>query len=163
MARRTSLDDAHFALALAEARAGQAEGGLPIGAALAKRTEVLARGRNRRVQNGSVIRHAEMDCLENAGRLPAGAYADTTLYSTLSPCFMCSGAVIHFGIPRLVVGGDVDFTDRRALLEDHGVEVIVRDDREALALIDRFIAEQPQVWYEDIGEDPHEVATRPTR
>jgi cytosine deaminase len=147
----TSRDNELFGIALTEARAGLGEGGLPIGAALARHDDILAVGRNRRVQMGSAIRHAEMDCLENAGRMSAAAYADTTLYSTLSPCFMCSGAIIQFGIPRLVVGGDVDFAEPRRLLTSHGVDVVVLDDRESLALIERFIAEQPSVWYEDIG------------
>ena len=112
---------------------------LPIGAALATHDMVLATGRNRRVQIGSAIRHAEMDCLENAGRLSAAVYAGTTLYSTLSPCFMCAGAIIQFGIPRLVVGGDVDFAEPRRFLTSHGVGVIVLDDEESLALIEQFI------------------------
>jgi cytosine deaminase len=156
VAKLTLRDDGLFGLALAQARAGAADGGLPIGAALAKADKVLAVGRNRRVQLGSAIRHAEMDCLENAGRLATAVYAETTLYSTLSPCFMCSGAILQFGIPRLVVGADIDFADRRELLERHGVEVIVLDDQESRDLIDRFIAEQRSVWYEDIGAVPHE-------
>ena len=157
----TSLDgndDENFVLALAEAQAGSDEGGLPIGAALATRDRVITVGRNRRVQLGSAIRHAEMDCLENAGRLPASVYRETTLYTTLSPCYMCSGAVVLFGIPRLVVGGEIDFEGPRDVLESNGVEVIVRHDQAALDLIDRFISEHPGVWAEDIGEIPDDDA-----
>lgn len=150
----TPRDYELFSIALSEARAGLGEGGLPIGAALATHDTVLSAGRNRRVQMGSAIRHAEMDCLDNAGRLSAAVYADTTLYSTLSPCFMCSGAIIQFGIPRLVLGGDVDFAEPRRFLASHDVDVIVLDDQESLALIERFIAGQASVWYEDIGKVP---------
>jgi len=151
VAESTPGPHARLESALAEARAGAAEGGLPIGAVLVRGSDVLALGRNRRVQLGSAIRHAEMDCLENAGRLAAADYALTTLYSTLSPCFMCSGTVIHFGIPRVVVGADIDFAGPRELLERYGVGVTVLGDQESRDLIDRFIAEQPSVWYEDIG------------
>lgn len=144
-------DSECFGLALAEAHAGYDEGGLPIGAALATSDGVIAVGRNRRVQSGSAIRHAEMDCLENAGRLPASTYRGATLYSTLSPCYMCSGAIVLFGIPRLVVGGEIDFEGPRAVLEGNGVEVVLRHDKGSLDLIDRFIAEHPAVWAEDIG------------
>jgi cytosine deaminase len=154
MGSASAPDHASFALALAEARAGQAEGGLPIGAVLAVGERVLGRGRNRRVQLDSAIRHAEMDCLENAGRQPATVYAGSTLYATLSPCHMCSGAIVHFGIPRVVVGGPIDFELPRRLLELNGVEVIVLDDHESLDLIGRFIEERPELWLEDIGVIP---------
>jgi creatinine deaminase len=154
MTQRDRYDDEGSGLALAEAQAGFDEGGLPIGAALATPDGVIALGRNRRVQLGSATRHAEMDCLENAGRLPASVYREATLYSTLSPCYMCSGAIVLFGIPRVVIGGEIDFEGPRAVLESNGVEVVLRHDQAALDLIERFIAEHPAVWAEDIGEVP---------
>lgn len=155
--------DAFLTAAIEEARKGLASGGIPIGSVLVIDGTIVGRGHNQRVQQDSAIRHAEMDCLENAGRLSASVYVETTLYSTLSPCFMCSGAIIQFGIPRLVVGGDIDFGGPREHLEHHGVEVIVLDDHPSVDLIDRFILEQPSVWYEDIGKVPNERgSTDPT-
>lgn len=147
-----SDDRTFLAAAVAEARTGAAEGGIPIGAALVVDGEILATGRNRRVQQGSVIRHGETDCLENAGRLPATTYRRATMYTTLSPCHMCSGAILLYGIPRVVVGEHRTFLGAEDLLRQHGVGVVVLDDPECVALMSRFIAEHPQLWYEDIGE-----------
>ena len=144
-------DSDFLALAMEQARIGYEEGGVPIGAVLAIAGEVIARGRNRRVQMASVIRHAEMDCLENAGRLPASAYAASTLYTSLSPCQMCTGAILHYGILRIVVGAGVDFALTREMLEKAGVDVVVMENQGCLDLMDRFILEQPNVWTEDIG------------
>lgn len=137
--------------ALAEARAGRAEGGIPIGSALMVGGEIIGRGHNRRVQRGSVVLHAEMDCLENAGRLPAATYARATLYTTLSPCDMCTGAALLYGIPRIVVGENETFLGGEALLAERGVDVIVVADPECVAMMRDFIAAQPDLWNEDIG------------
>ncbi len=144
-------DRALLATAVEQARRGLAEGGIPIGAALVHDGEVLASGRNRRVQLGSAIRHGETDALENAGRLPASVYAAATMVTTLSPCHMCSGAILLYGIPRVVIGENRTFRGAEDLLRDHGVEVVVLDDDECVALMQRFIAEQPALWNEDIG------------
>ncbi len=144
-------DRALLAAAVEQARRGLAEGGIPIGAALVHDGEVLASGRNRRVQLGSAIRHGETDALENAGRLPASVYAAATMVTTLSPCHMCSGAILLYGIPRVVIGENRTFRGAEDLLRDHGVEVVVLDDDECVALMQRFIAEHPALWNEDIG------------
>lgn len=142
-----------LAPALAEARAGLAEGGIPIGAALFVDDQILAVGRNRRVQDGSVIRHAETDCLENAGRLPARVYRRATMVTTLSPCDMCTGAVLLYGIPRVVIGENATFYGGEDLLRQRGVDVSVLDDAECADLMAKFIAVHPAVWHEDIGEE----------
>ncbi|MFH5821052.1 nucleoside deaminase [Georgenia sp. AZ-5] len=142
-----------LAAALAEARAGRAEGGIPIGAALVVDGRVLAVGRNRRVQDGSVIRHGETDCLENAGRLPASVYARATMVTTLSPCDMCTGAILLYGIPRVVVGENRTFRGGEELLRQRGVEVVVLDDPVCADLMRAFVAEEPHLWHEDIGEE----------
>ena len=141
------LDDA-----IAEAEAGLAEGGIPIGSVLVIDGEIAGRGHNRRVQRGSVVLHAEMDCLENAGRLPARAYRRSVLYSTLSPCDMCSGAVPLYGIPRVVVGENRTFRGPEEYLRQRGVAVTVRDDVRCATLMGDFIAANPSLWDEDIGE-----------
>ncbi len=147
-------DDATFLEAAVEqARVGRAEGGVPIGAALVVDGEVLAVGRNRRVQMGSAIRHGETDCLENAGRLPARTYARATMYTTLSPCIMCTGAVLLYGIPRVVIGENRNFVGGEDLLRSRGVEVVVLDDPECIDLMKGFVADHPSVWNEDIGLD----------
>ena len=138
--------------AIAEARAGRAEGGIPIGSALMIDGEIVGRGRNRRVQQGSVVLHAEMDCLENAGRLPARDYARATLYTTLSPCDMCTGAALLYGIPRVVLGENTTFLGGEALLEQRGVEVVRAENQECVALMADFITAEPELWNEDIGE-----------
>jgi cytosine deaminase len=137
--------------AVAEARKGLQEGGVPIGSVLVCDGRIIGRGRNRRVQNGSVIHHAEMDCLENAGRQPASVYRRCTVYSTLSPCPMCSGAIILYGIGRCVIGENRTFTGPEDLLRSKGVEVIVSDSAECFGLMKAFIARFPEVWNEDIG------------
>lgn len=136
-----------------EARAGRAEGGIPIGAALVHADgTVLGAGHNRRVQLGSAIRHGETDALERAGRLPASTYARSTMYTTLSPCAMCTGAILLYGIPRVVIGEHRTFMGEEDLLRSRGVEVVVLDDEECVQLMEEFIAAEPQLWNEDIGE-----------
>ena len=137
--------------ALAEARQGRAEHGIPIGSVLVHGDHVLGRGRNRRVQGGSVVLHAEMDALEHAGRLPANVYRGCALYTTLSPCAMCSGAVLLYGIPRVVVGENRTFRGEEELLRSRGVSVQVMDDPECIELMAGFVREHPELWNEDIG------------
>jgi cytosine/creatinine deaminase len=139
-------------LAVAEARVGLAEGGIPIGAALVHDGKVLGVGHNRRVQLGSAIRHGETDCLENVGRLPAKVYAASTMVTTLSPCDMCTGAILLYGIPRVVVGENSTFYGGEDYLRARGVEVVVLDDAECVAMMEDFIAAHPELWNEDIGE-----------
>jgi cytosine deaminase len=148
----TDDDDRWLAIARDEAQRGRDEGGIPIGAALVCDGRLLARGRNRRVQLGSAIRHGETDCIENAGRLPAHTYRQSVLYTTLSPCWMCAGAVLLYGIPRIVVGENQTFEASEALLREHGVEVAVLDDPHCRQLMDEFVRERPDLWWEDIGE-----------
>lgn len=138
--------------AIDEARAGLAEGGIPIGSVLVIDGRIVARGHNRRVQQGSAVLHAEMDCLENAGRLKASDYRRATLYSTLSPCDMCSGTVLLYGIPRVVIGENRTFRGPEDYLRSRGVELILVDDPDCKALMDRFIRDHPALWHEDIGE-----------
>jgi cytosine deaminase len=142
----------HLEAAIAEAEAGRDEGGIPIGSVLVMDGAIVGRGHNRRLQDGSVIRHAEMDCLERAGRMPAASYRRSVLYSTLSPCDMCSGAVLLYGIPRVVIGENRTFRGPEDLLRSRGVVVDVVDDPACFALMERFIAAHPDVWWEDIGE-----------
>jgi cytosine deaminase len=141
--------------AVAEARLGRSEGGIPIGAALVVDGEVLGVGHNRRVQMGSAIRHGETDCLENIGRLPATTYRRATLYTTLSPCTMCAGTVLLYGIPRVVIGENRTFEASEGWLRDNGVDVVVLDLPECVDLMTEFIAAEPALWNEDIGvENP---------
>jgi cytosine/creatinine deaminase len=151
VAERESSDGRFLAAAIEEARAGLAEGGVPVGAALVVDGELVATGRNRRVQWGSVIQHGETDCLENAGRQPASVYARATMYTTLSPCHMCSGAILLYGIPRVVLGENRTFLGAEELLDAHGVEVVNLDSAECAELMGRFIDAHPDVWNEDIG------------
>jgi cytosine/creatinine deaminase len=138
--------------AIAAARQGRSEGGIPIGAVLVGGDgTILGTGYNKRVQQGSAIRHGETDALENAGRLPAAVYASATMVTTLSPCDMCSGAILLYKIPRVVVGEDRTFHGAEELLRSRGVEVAVVDDAECRRLMSEFIAAQPQLWNEDIG------------
>jgi creatinine deaminase len=137
-------------LAYDEAEAGYKEGGCPIGSVLARGGEVLGQGRNQRVQNGDPIAHGEMDALRKAGRQKT--YRDTTLYTSLSPCMMCSGTIIQFGIPRVVIGENVNFGGNEDFLRSKGIEVIVVDDPACRALMHRFIEEKPELWAEDIAE-----------
>jgi cytosine deaminase len=143
--------DRFMEAAIIEAHTGFNAGGIPIGSVLVVDGEILARGHNQRVQKGSVVLHAEMDCLENAGRLPASTYARATLYSTLSPCSMCTGAVLLYGIPKVVVGERSTFQGPQHLLEEAGVEVIVLDNDRCIELMQRFMAANPVLWNEDIG------------
>ena len=136
---------------MAEARAGLAEGGIPIGAALVHDGKVLGVGHNRRVQLGSAIRHGETDCLENVGRQPATVYAASTMVTSLSPCDMCTGAILLYGIPRVVVGENSTFYGGEDYLRARGVEVVVLDDAECVAMMQDFIAANPELWNEDIG------------
>jgi creatinine deaminase len=140
-------------LAVEQARIGWEEGGVPIGAVLVDGDRVLAVGRNRRVQMGSAIRHGETDCIEQAGRLPASVYRRSTLYTTLSPCFMCAGTTLLYDIPRVVVGENRSFQVSEELLRSHGVQVDVLDDPDCRALMERMLAERPELWAEDIGEE----------
>jgi cytosine deaminase len=144
--------DPYLRAAIDEAIAGRDEGGIPIGSVLVIDGEIVAGGHNRRVQRDSAVLHAEMDCLENAGRLPAAAYRRSVLYSTLSPCDMCSGAVLLYGIPRVVVGENRTFQGPEAYVASRGVDVEVVDDPECVALMEAFIAAHPDLWNEDIGE-----------
>ncbi len=138
-------------LAVAEARQGLEEGGVPIGSILVIDGEVKGRGHNRRVQRGSVVLHAEMDCLENAGRLPAAAYQRSTLYTTLSPCDMCSGAALLYGIPHIVIGENTTFRGAEDHLRARGVELTVMHDEQCIELMRSFIERQSELWNEDIG------------
>ena len=140
--------------ALEQALAGRAEGGVPIGATLmADDGTILGEGRNRRVQDGSAIRHGETDALENAGRLPASVYRRSTMFTTLSPCDMCTGAILLYGIPRVVIGENTTFLGGEDLLRSRGVEVVNVHSAECVELMREFIAARPDVWYEDIGEE----------
>ena len=144
--------DPFLEAAVAEARLGRDEGGIPIGSVLVVDGEIIGRGHNRRVQQGSPVLHAEMDCLENAGRLDAATYRRAVLYSTLSPCDMCSGAVLLYEIPRVVVGENRTFQGPEAYVRSRGVDVEVRDDATCRTLMEEFIAANPTLWTEDIGE-----------
>ena len=147
-------DRAGLAHAIAEARIGRSEGGVPIGGALIDEDgTVLAVGHNRRVQQNSAIRHGETDALENAGRLPASVYRRSTMYTTLSPCDMCTGAILLYGIPRVVMGENRTFVGGEDYLRARGVEVVNLDSEECIQLMDEFIAEHPEIWNEDIGEE----------
>lgn len=138
--------------AVDEAKAGRDEGGIPIGAVLVHNGRIIGRGHNRRVQRGSAILHGEMDALENAGRQPARVYKESVLYTTLSPCAMCSGAILLYGIPRVVIGENRTFRGEEELLRQRGVEVTVADDAACVRLMEEFIAANPALWNEDIGE-----------
>jgi len=147
------MSDSGLEAAIAEARKGLAEGGIPIGSAIVIDREIVGRGHNRRVQRGSAVLHGEMDALEDAGRLTAAEYRRSVLYTTLSPCDMCTGAILLYGIPRVVVGENRTFLGNEGLLRERGVEVEVVDDERCVEMMTRFIAEQPQLWNEDIGAD----------
>lgn len=147
-------DDRRFLdLALEQARIGWDEGGIPIGAALVHENEVLAVGRNRRIQMGSAIRHGETDCIENAGRLPARVYRASTLYTTLSPCFMCAGTARLYDIPRMVIGENRTFEASEEWLRSAGVDIVVADDPACVELMHRMVTERAELWAEDIGEE----------
>jgi cytosine/creatinine deaminase len=151
---RASVDDERFLeAAIEQARLGRGEGGIPIGAALVADGRVLGAGRNRRVQLGSPIRHGETDALEVAGRLPASVYRRATMYTTLSPCHMCTGAILLYEIPRVVIGENRTFMGAEDLLRAHEVEVVNLASDECYRLMQEFIAEHPELWNEDIGEE----------
>ena len=143
--------DRFLEAAIAEAKKGLAEGGIPIGAVLVIDGRIVGRGHNRRVQNGSAVLHAEMDCLENAGRLTAEDYRRATLYSTLSPCDMCSGAVLLYKIPKVVIGENRTFRGPETYVKSRGVDVVVVDDPQCRELMETFISDNPELWHEDIG------------
>jgi cytosine/creatinine deaminase len=145
------MTDRFLAAAIEEARQGLAEGGIPIGSVLVHRGEIVGRGHNRRIQQGSPTLHGEMDALENAGRLPARVYRESVIYTTLSPCAMCSGAILLYGIPRVVVGENRTFLGEEDLLRSRGVAVEVVQDPDCIALMAEFIAAHPELWNEDIG------------
>ena len=138
--------------AVAEAKKGLAEGGIPIGSVLVIDGKIVGRGHNKRVQQGSAVLHAEMDCLENAGRLSATDYQKSTLYSTLSPCDMCSGAVLLYGIPKVIVGENENFQGPEEYVRSRGVDVVIVDDEECITMMGDFIKNRPDLWNEDIGE-----------
>jgi creatinine deaminase len=144
--------DRFLKAAIEEAKQGLAEGGIPIGSVLVIDDKIVGRGHNRRVQKGSAILHAEMDCLENAGRLKAADYRRATLYSTLSPCDMCSGAVLLYGIGRVVIGENRTFRGPEDYVRSRGVELVMADDAECRKLMETFIETHPELWKEDIGE-----------
>ena len=144
-------DGKFLRMAYEEALAGFNEGGCPIGSVLAEGDRLIAQGRNRRVQGGDPIAHGEMDCLRRAGRRKS--YRDMTLYTSLSPCMMCSGAIVQFDIPRIVVGENVSFGGNENFLRSRGIEVIVENDADCIALMKRFIEEKPELWAEDIAEE----------
>ena len=146
----TDDDKRLLRIAYEEAKAGFDEGGCPIGSVLARGGQVVAQGRNQRVQGGDPIAHGEMDALRKAGRQKT--YRDTVLYTTLSPCMMCSGTIVQFGIPRVVIGETTNFGGNEAFLRERGVEVVIAEDPDCVALMKRFIDEKPELWAEDIAE-----------
>ena len=147
----TNTDGEFLRIAYEEALAGYNEGGCPIGSVLAEGDALISQGRNQRVQQGDPIAHGEMDALRKAGRQKS--YRNMTLYTSLSPCMMCAGTILQFGIPRVVIGENTTFGGNEDFLRSRGVEVIVADDPDCIALMQRFIAEKPELWNEDIAED----------
>ncbi len=143
--------DRFMGAALEEAKIGLAEGGIPIGSVIVHQGTIIGRGHNRRVQKGSAILHGEMDALENAGRQPAAVYRECVLYTTLSPCSMCSGAILLYGIPRVIIGENRTFMGEEELLRSRGVTVEVLQDEECVRLMNDFISARPELWNEDIG------------
>ena len=144
--------DEFLEAAIEEAKKGLTEGGIPIGSVLVIDGQIVGRGHNQRVQKGSAVLHAEIDCLENAGRLKASDYRRATLYSTLSPCDMCSGTVLLYGIPEVVIGENRTFRGPEDYVQSRGVKIVVADNQECRQLMEKFINEQPELWNEDIGE-----------
>lgn len=144
--------DKFMAAAIEEAQKGLDEGGIPIGSVIVHKGEIIGRGHNRRVQSGSPILHGEMDAFENAGRQTAATYRESTIYTTLSPCSMCSGAIILYGISKVVVGENTTFLGEEALLKSKGVSVTVLQDQHCINLMENFIKAKPELWNEDIGE-----------
>lgn len=146
------MSDPFMQAAIEQAELGLAEGGIPIGSVLVIDGKIVGRGHNQRVQKGSCTLHAEMDCLENAGRLSAADYRRAVLYSTLSPCDMCSGSVLLYGIPKVVIGENQTFQGPEAYLQSRGVELVNLQDEHCKLLMQQFIAKRPALWFEDIGE-----------
>ena len=146
--------DPFMKAAIEEARKGLVEGGIPIGSVLVHNGTVIGRGHNRRIQKGSSILHGEMDALENAGRQPASVYQECTIYTTLSPCSMCSGAILLYGIPKVVIGENQTFIGEEDLLRSKGVETVVLQDPDCIHLMTEFIDQNPDLWNEDIGTTP---------
>ena len=144
--------DPFLQAAIDEAKKGLREGGIPIGSVLVIEGRIVGRGHNQRVQRGSAVLHAEMDCLENAGRLKASDYRRSTLYSTLSPCDMCSGTVLLYGIPKVIIGENRTFRGPEEYVRSRGVQIVVVDDSECRQLMEEFITKRPDLWNEDIGE-----------
>ena len=144
--------DSFMQIAIAEAQQGLQEGGLPIGSVLVHNGKILGQGHNRRIQQGSTILHGEMDALENAGRLPATVYKEAVLYTTLSPCAMCSGTILLYGIPKVVIAENQNFLGEESLLVSRGVELDVLNDDGCIQMMSDFIAKNPELWNEDIGE-----------
>jgi cytosine/creatinine deaminase len=144
--------DQFLEAAIQEARQGRLEGGIPIGSVIVHGDRIIGRGHNRRLQKRSAILHGEMDALENAGRQPAAVYRECTLFTTLSPCSMCSGAILLYGIPRVIVGENRTFTGEEELLRSRGVAVEVVQNQECIRLMEEFIRNYPALWHEDIGE-----------
>lgn len=142
--------DIYMQLAIDEAKKGLATGGIPIGSVIVRDGKVLGQGHNQRVQKGDPMAHAEIDCLQNAGRI--GTYKNTVLYSTLMPCYLCAGAVVQFGIKKVIVGENTTFDGAQAFMESHGVEVINLQDQVCIDMMTQFIKDKPQLWNEDIGE-----------
>lgn len=143
--------------ALEQAQLGYEEGGIPVGAVMVENGDIIGRGRNRRVQEGNPVSHGETDCMKNAGR--RASYANVTLYTTLSPCMMCTGTILQFGIPRVVIGECKNFEGNIEFLREKGVEVILLNDADCTALMAKFIAEKPQLWFEDIACDEETPTT----
>jgi cytosine deaminase len=150
------VTDPFLEAAIAEAERGLAEGGIPIGSVLVVDGQIVGRGHNRRIQRGSPTLHGEMDALEDAGRLPASAYRRAIIYTTLSPCDMCTGAILLYGIPKVVIGENRTFLGAEDLLRSRGVEVVVVDDLRCVTMMEGFIAAKPELWDEDIGEGEEE-------
>ena len=146
------MKDPFLKAAIEEAQKGLSEGGIPIGSVIVHQGKILGRGHNQRVQQGSVVLHGEMDALENAGRQKASVYRECILYTTLSPCPMCSGTILLYGIPKVVIGENQTFMGEEELLKSKGVEVLVLNDKECIQMMKDFIKEKPELWNEDIGE-----------
>lgn len=146
------MEDVFLLAAIEEAQKGLVEGGIPIGSVLVHQGKIIGRGHNKRVQQGSVVLHGEMDALENAGRQPASVYRECVLYTTLSPCPMCSGTILLYGIPKVVIGENQTFMGEEELLKSRGVEVVVLDDAACIEMMTRFIEQNRALWEEDIGE-----------
>ncbi len=144
--------DRFLEAAINEAKIGLKEGGIPIGSVIVFNGKIIGKGHNKRVQKGSVVLHGEMDALENTGRLTASQYKQCTLYTTLSPCAMCTGAILLYGIPKVVIGENQTFLGSEHLLKENGLEVIVADNSECKELMQNFIQKYPELWHEDIGE-----------